>query len=236
MTIKTEPRLERPRRRGAAQAPAHNADQPARTPAPPPMPGRRNPKWIALGVVALCLGALLSYVIYSRVAGETAVVSIVNTVHRGSTVTAADLTTVNLSGNAGVQMVPASQLSELVGRQAVYDLVAGSLLPVGAVADVVTPQTGRAVVGIRLVSGRVPSGVLPSGSPLRLVALPPAGAAPGFTDEYSGRTIISREVSQVDGADGTSIILNVDVAANQAPVVALLASQERLAVVRDADR
>jgi hypothetical protein len=236
VTIKTEPRLERPRRGGAAQAPGHNADQPARTPPPPPMPGRRNPKWIALGVVALCLGALLSYVIYSRVADETAVVSIVNTVHRGSTVTAADLTTVNLSAGAGVQMVPASQLSELVGRKAVYDLVAGSLLPVGAVADVVTPQTGRSVVGIRLVSGRVPSGVLPSGSPLRLVALPPAGAAPGFTDEYTGRTIISREVSQVDGADGTSIILNVDVPANQAPVVALLASQERLAVVRDADR
>jgi len=82
----------------------------------------------------------------------------------------------------------------------------------------------------------VPSGILPPGSPLRLVALPPAGAAPGFTDEYSGHTIISREVSQVDGADGTSIILNVDVPANQAPVVALLASQERLAVVRDADR
>jgi hypothetical protein len=200
------------------------------------MPGRRNPKWIALGIVALCLGALLSYFIYSRVADETAVVSVVNTVHRGSTVTEADLTTVNLSGVAGVPMVPASQLSELIGRKAVYDLVAGSILPVGAVADVVVPQTGRAVVGVRLVSGRAPSGALPPGSPLRLVALPPAGAAPGFTDEYTDRTIIAREVSQVDGADGTSIILNVDVPANQAPVVALLASQERLAVVRDADR
>jgi hypothetical protein len=200
------------------------------------MPGRRNPKWIALGVVALCLGALLSYVIYARVADESAVVRVVNTVHRGSTVTAADLTTVSLSAGAGVEMVPASQLSELIGRRAVYDLVAGSLLPVGAVADVVVPQTGRAVVGIRLVSGRVPFGMLPSGSPLRLVALPPAGAAPGFTDEYTGRTIIAREVSQVDGADGASVVLNVDVPANQAPVVALLASQERLAVVRDADR
>ena len=39
------------------------------------MPGRRNPKWIALGIVALCLGGLLSYVIYARVATETTVVS-----------------------------------------------------------------------------------------------------------------------------------------------------------------
>jgi hypothetical protein len=40
----------------------------------------------------------------------------------------------------------------------------------------------------------------------------------------------------VNGADGTSIVVNVDVGAAQAPVVALLASQERLAIVRDADR
>jgi hypothetical protein len=36
--------------------------------------------------------------------------------------------------------------------------------------------------------------------------------------------------------DGASIVVNVDVPANQAPTVALLAAQERLAVVRDADR
>ena len=187
-------------------------------------------------MVALCLGALLSYVIYARVADETSVVAVVTTVHRGSTVRAADLTTVNVSRAAGVQTVPAGQLSELVGRKAVFDLVAGSLLPVGSIADTVVPQTGRAVVGIRLVSGRAPAGEIPPGSPLRLVALPPAGAAPGFSDQYSGRAIISREISQVDGADGASVIINVDVPADQAPVVALLAAQERLAVVRDADR
>ena len=47
------------------------------------MPGRRNPKWIALGIVALCLGGLLSYVIYARVATETTVVSVAQTVYRG---------------------------------------------------------------------------------------------------------------------------------------------------------
>lgn len=200
------------------------------------MPGRRNPKWIALGVVALCLGALLSYVIYARVAHQIAVVAVVHTLNRGETVTAADLTTVTLGSGAAVLTVPAAELEHMVGKKAVYDLVGGSLLPAGAVADVMVPRTGHTVVGIRLISGRAPSGVIPPGSPVRLIALPPAGADPGFTDKYSGLAIISRQLSQVDGADGTSVVLNVDVSASQAPMVALLAAQERLAVVRDADR
>ena len=206
------------------------------TPAPPRMPGRRNPKWVALGVVALCLGSLLSYVIYSRLADEVAVVAVVNTVHRGQTVTAADLTTVSLGSSTDVAAVPADQLDQLVGRQAVFDLVGGSLLPVGAVSDVLVPPVGHTVVGIRLVAGRAPSGLLPPGAPVRLIALPPAGAQPNFSDAFSGRTINSRVISQADGADGTSVLINVDVTATQAPSVALLAAQERLAVVRDADR
>jgi hypothetical protein len=201
-----------------------------------PLPARRNPRWIALGIVAVCLGALLSYVIYAHIADEKNVVFVARTVHRGDTIQPADLASVGLAAPAGIGVVPAAELGRLVGQQAVYDLVAGSLLPAGAIAHVVTPQAGRAVVGIRLVSGRAPSGPLPNGSPLRLVALPPTGANASAADPFAGRTIFARTISEVDGADGASVLLNVDVPAAQAPAVAMLAAQERLAVVRDADR
>lgn len=209
---------------------------PVEQPALPQLPGRRNPKWIALGIVALCLGALLSYVLYARVADQSSVVAVASTVHRGDVVTAADLTSVSVPSTAGVSTVPARQLDQLVGRRAVYDLVGGSLLPAGAVADVVLPQPGRAVVGIRLVTGRAPSEPLPRGSSVRLVALPPAGTDAEANDEHTGRTIVARAVNKVEGADGTSVVIDVDVAAATAPAVALLAAQERLALVRDADR
>jgi len=105
---KPESRVQRARAKVQSPQRKPSSDPSPSTPAPPPVPGRRNPKWIALGIVALCLGALLSFVIYSRVADEIAVVSVVNTVHRGSTVTAADLTTVSVKAGAGVQTVPAS--------------------------------------------------------------------------------------------------------------------------------
>ena len=112
------------------------------TPEPPRMPGRRNPKWIALGVIAICLGGLLSYVIYSRVATETVVVAIAHTVYRGETIEAGDLTTITLSGGAVPQAVKAGELQNLVGKRAVLDLPEGAVIPSTAVADV-TPRGSR---------------------------------------------------------------------------------------------
>ena len=134
------------------------------TPEPPRMPGRRNPKWIALGVIAICLGGLLSYVIYSRVATETAVVAIAQTVYRGETIEAGDLTTITLSGGSVQKAVPAGELQNLVGKRAVFDLPEGAVIPSTAVADVVLPAEGRAVVGLKLEAGRAPTSMLLPGS------------------------------------------------------------------------
>ena len=236
MTTDTRPRTGRTAAPQQSSPLTGSTNAPPSTPVPPRIPGRRNPKWIALGIVALCLGALLSYVTYSRVSHEVAVVTVVKTVHRGGTITAADLGSVKVSSSSGVQLVPASQTPQLIGQRAVYDLVGGSFLPSGAVADTLVPATGRTVVGVRLAAGRAPAGVLPPSSPVRLIALPPAGAEPGFSDGYTGDTVLARVISQEAGADGTSTVVNVDVPAAQAPAVALLSAQERLALVRDADR
>ena len=73
------------------------------------MPGRRNPKWIALGIVALCLGGLLSYMIYAG-REQTAVVAAAHTVYRGETIEQGDLTTITLRGGSLPQTVPAASL------------------------------------------------------------------------------------------------------------------------------
>ena len=210
-------------------------DPPPATPEPR-LPGRRNPKWIALGIFAICVGGLLSYLIYARVATETTVVALTSTVYRGQTVAASDLTTVTLSGDPGVPTVPADQRDQLVGQRAVYDLIDGSILAPGAIAPVKLPQDRRALVGIRVTAGRAPSNHLWPGSAVRLIAVPPPNAEAGFTDAYSGKTFTARVVDQQPGPDAASTLVNVDVGSDQAPVVALLAAQDRLSLVRDADR
>ena len=228
----------RPRVRAARAAPA-TADSPA---APPPapelprLPGRRNPRWIALGVLALCLGALMSALVYARLASETTVVSVADTVYRGEAIQRDDLTTVRLRAGTLPDTVPAERLEELVGQRAVFDLPAGTVVPAGAVAAVALPAEGRAAVALRLVTGRAPEGLLPPGSPVRLVALPAAATQSGAADALAGKTYRARVIEQVPGVDGASIVLTADVDQGQAPTIALLAAQERLTVVRDAGR
>ena len=204
------------------------------------MAGRRNPRWIALGVIALCLGGLLSFVIYTQVAAQTAVVAMAATVHRGELIQPTDLTTTTLSGTTKVSTVPADQLSSLVGRRAAYDLVEGSLVPAAAVSDVPLPASGRAVIGVKLEQGRAPTGLLVPSAPVRLVGLPPADQTQSGTSGSAAKpvapTYLGRVVDTSAGADGTSVLVNVDVSATDAPAIALLAAQDRIALLRDADQ
>ena len=90
------------------------------TPVPPRLPGRRNPRWIALGVVAICLGGLLSYAVYARVSTETRVLALASTLYRGEVVEAGDLTTVVLHGQPPGPTVSAADQATVVGKRAVF--------------------------------------------------------------------------------------------------------------------
>jgi hypothetical protein len=233
MTIDTESRTTTSPRKARKQKAA--AAEPPVTPQPPRMPGRRNPKWIALGIVALCLGGLLSYMIYARVASETSVVAAAHTVYRGETIEQGDLTTITLRGGSLPQTVPATRLADLVGKRAAYDLIEGSVIPSSAVVEEATPAEGRAIVGLKLAPGRAPANLLLPSSVVRLIALP-AAADDSTTDKLTGSIFVGRVIDQSPAADGTSILVNVDVEAGAAPTIAMLAAQDRIAVVRDAGR
>ena len=213
--------------------PAAGSERPPVTPEPPRLPGRRNPTWIALGVVGLCLGGLLSYAIYSSVATDTSVVAMTRTVYRGEVVERADLTKIIVQGDSLPRLVPARDLDSLVGQRAGFDLPAGSVVLTDSMSSAAVPKAGRSVVGLRLTSGRSPAGLLLASSPVRLVALPPSASETGTADKLAGKTYLARIVDSVPGADGTSNLVDVEVESAQAPMIALLAAQDRIAVVRD---
>ena len=211
------------------------AAEPA-TPAPPRLPGRRNPRWVALGLVVICLGGLLAYVVYARVSTETRVLALTSTVYRGEVVEAADLTTVVLHGQPPGPTVSALDQASVVGKRAVFDLPAGSLVAPASVSDGTVPDRGRSVVGLRLATGRAPASLLVPSAPVRVVALPAAAGGTGAADTVTGKTYPGRVVGSAPGADGTSTVVDLEVDAAQAPTIASLAAQDRIALVRDAGR
>ena len=68
------------------------------------------------------------------------------------------------------------------------------------------------------------------------MALPAADAQSDDRDPYAGKTFVARAVSSSAGPDVGSLFVDVDVPADQAPIIAMLAAQDRLTVIRDAGR
>jgi hypothetical protein len=233
MTIDIEPRNAASSNSKARKPKEASVAGPPVTPQPPRLPGRRNPKWIALGIVALCLGGLLSYMIYARVATETAVVAAAHTVYRGEAIDQGDLATITLRGGTLPHAIPAAELAELVGKRAAFDLVEGSIVLSTAVSETAIPVEGRAIVGIKLAPGRAPSNLLVPSSRVRLIAMP-AAADSSTSDKLEGTIFVGSVIDQSQAADGTSILVNVDVEAAAAPTIATLAAQDRVVIVRDA--
>ena len=205
-------------------------------PVPPRLPGRRNPRWIALGVIAICLGGLLAYAVYARVSTETRVLAVASTVYRGEVLEAADLTTVVLHGQPPGPTVAVADEASVVGKRAVFDLPAGALVAPGSLADTSVPDGGRSVVGLRLATGRAPATLLVPSAPVRIVALPAPANGTGAKDSLDGKTYAGRVVGSTPGADGTSTVVDVEVDAGQAPTIASLGAQDRIALIRDAGR
>lgn len=218
------------------RAPRREPDAEPTTPAPPRLPGRRNPRWVALGLAVMCLGGLLAYVVYARVSTETRVIALTSTVYRGEVVEAGDLTTVVLHGQPPGPTVSALDQAGVVGKRAVFDLPAGSLVAPASVSDGTVPDRGRSVVGLRLATGRAPASLLVPSAPVRVVALPAPANGTAGTDTLTGKTYPGRVVGSGPGADGTSTVVDLEVDAAQAPTIASLAAQDRIALVRDAGR
>ena len=73
-------------------------------------------------------------------------------------------------------------------------------------------------------------------APVRVVALPAPSNGTGVKDSLVGKTYAGRVVGATPGADGTSTVVDVEFDAGQAPTIASLGAQDRVALVRDAGR
>ncbi len=187
---------------------------------------RLDLRWIAAGILAVCLGGLGAALLYANLSGAASVVIIKNTVLRDQTIRADDLGITSANAPLGVQTVPAEALGDIVGKTAITDLVAGGLLSPQSVGDPVV-ASGTVRLGLRLEAGRIPVGDLPPGTSIRLV--PVAGDA---GNQPSGNSVNAVVASVPQRLDDGSTLLDVTVADHLGDRVARLAAANQLALVR----
>jgi hypothetical protein len=129
-----------------------------RSPAPPRAPGtRRRSRPLLIGAFCVVLGAVVGWLVLTRVAGGVPVVATVRAVPFGTTIAAADLREVTLPAGSTLRAVGWDQRQTVIGLLTTTDLVADQLLSPEAVGVARGPRAGTAVLGMPVGPGRLPA-------------------------------------------------------------------------------
>ncbi|GAB1641507.1 SAF domain-containing protein [Krasilnikovia sp. MM14-A1259] len=163
-----------------------------------------------------------------RLGDRVQVLAVARSVAAGQSITAADLKQVPAAEDPGVQLIPATQAEQVVGRTAVVPLMAGTLLTPSLVGEAAFPPAGKVSASVALKPGQYPQG-LANGSRVAVYVSPTAqGGGNGQPAPVSSSTAGSAPVRLQavvlgvdlagDGQGGTVITLLLD--ASDAPKLA----------------
>ena len=124
---------------------------------PAPAARRVRLPQLALGLL-LAGGAALAFVLFNAASVQrTPVLALAVDLERGQTIVVEDLQVVQLGIDSPVAVTPADQAELLLGRVAVADLPAGTLLSDGLVSSTSPLLDGGGVVGLALNPGQYPT-------------------------------------------------------------------------------
>ena len=200
--------------------------------APPPK-FQRRPLLVAASVAAVALGALASVWAYQGASDAQNVLAVRTTVERGEVIEAADLMSVPIAVDPALHPLPASELEDVVGKRAAFDLVAGGVVTAEQVTESALPAAGMSVVGLNLTASGLPADQVRVGDQVRVVLTSDPATGTGATAKTPPATIDAEVVgTAVDDATGGTI-LNVQVAHDDAALVADNAAAGQVAVVLD---
>jgi len=143
-----------------------------------PPPGRRArlPEFVV--GAALFVGFALAAVLWHMSTTDKApALALAAPVSQGEVVEASDLRVVYVASDDPIARLGRSAARDLVGRVALADLPAGTILTSGSVAPRLGVGPGEGLVGLALDPGQVPAARLLPGELVNIVAGPAEGAA-----------------------------------------------------------
>jgi hypothetical protein len=141
---------------------------------------------IALAVMLLALGAALSAIALVSAARTASYLAVAKPVAVGQTITADDLTTIQLSGGAGLKAIPAAQVNAVIGLHAAVELVPGALLVPAELTNKPTLRLDEAQFGLSVKASQLPSSKLVPGQDITLIEL---GTGAGAGTPFRARIV-----------------------------------------------
>lgn len=191
-----------------------------------PLPSRRSPMMLVVGVALTALGALGAWQVYGVASQRVPVLVMARDVPVGQQIQAQDLRTVALGVDAAVQSVDATGKSSLIGKRAAVDLKAGSLLSPAHVTETLVPGAGEVVVPVALKPSRLPARGIQPGDRVVTTAVSAGEAGRGPAQDHQARV---DRVGQPD-ADGL-VVVDLIVPAAAGTALARQAAEGTVAIV-----
>jgi hypothetical protein len=196
------------------------------------LPRRRRPGMIALALALVGLGILASAAIYT--ATNTLVFVMTGYVPAGAPITAKVVGTASVSISPGVQVIPASQLSQVVGEVAGTTLHPGMLLAASELTTLRPPGAGDVLVPLAFKPSMLPASGIGPGDRVLIEATPgdqgqaaSSTSAPALSAPVAG---VVEAVDLVADADGYDVV-DVLVAKASGDAVAAQASTGQIALI-----
>ena len=186
------------------------------------LPRKRRPGMIALAAALVGAGILASAALYNREDHQVPVLMVTAAVPVGSVITSADVGTTSVAAGPGLQVIPASQMSQVVGLVAATSLRPGTLLASSELTSKLPPARGQVLVPVAVKPSGLPASGLEPGDQVLVVATPAAasssgsGAAAVLTSPVAAVVDAVNTVPDQDGFD----VVDLLVAASNGPPVA----------------
>jgi hypothetical protein len=190
--------------------------------------------WLLVGGLLLmvaCAGAFA--LVYLGADARVAALVVDRPLAAGQAVTAEDVRVVWIVPDAGVDLVPAGEVSEVVGRTVMVPLAEGALLARSQLGPAGWPPPGLAVAAVPVKPGRLPAGVTAGSRVLVVRVAPGAAVEPGPPPEAPGGSpapVLATVVQVVEAVDGSGTSL-VSLLLEQGDAVAVAGAAGDLALL-----
>jgi hypothetical protein len=202
-------------------------------------PRRRSVLQGALAVLLIVAGALTAGYVALRIGSTHDFLAVGRPVAARATITAADLVVVRVNEAVGLEPIAASKINSVIGKRAVMALVPGTLLTPKQLTATPVPGPGNQLIGLGLADDQMPKSRLRAGVAVLLVVLPETGSSANAnavsSDLVPPRTIVATVIDIAAATRGSQTLVNVEVAAVDAPTVATLAAKNRIIIVLAGD-
>ena len=187
------------------------------------LPRRRRPGMIALAVALVGAGILASAAVYTATNHRVPVLVAEADVPAGALITASDVGTASVSAGPGVQVIPASQLRQVVGQVAGTELHPGMLITAAEIGSQQPPIPGQVLVPLPVRPSALPASGLRPGDHVLIIPTPGAqgqagsgNAAPAMTGPVAGVVAAVNSGVSTDGFGEVDVLVPARFGANVA--------------------